>query len=288
MNASITIHILSARPSRPPTLNITPSHFATGHKRKLAENQSCRHLQSPSEDDEDDEVFYPSEGKRLHEAHTSSTSQPASPEKAQSDHTQKDYFCFNGEDKGADMLQGANQTTGRIPLMELLLRLFPSQKRSVLELILKGCHGNVLQAIECILPSHEKAVAAQRGLEPPILHYPPQINPYPSMHPALFPHQPRPGYQGTFNPGPHPLYGASNCTYPNTVVDYMSHKRCAISNCNSPSDGLPRSSYQGHSPQSESAKVPGAGVSKVCPECSANCSPTSNFCSLCGKSFRET
>ncbi|XP_066927521.1 doublesex- and mab-3-related transcription factor A2-like [Clytia hemisphaerica] len=42
--------------------------------------------------------------------------------------------------------------------LELLCRLYPEQKRSVLELILKGCNYDLVQAIECILPSHERAI----------------------------------------------------------------------------------------------------------------------------------
>lgn len=42
--------------------------------------------------------------------------------------------------------------------LELLCRLYPEQKRGVLELILKGCNYDLVQAIECILPSHERAI----------------------------------------------------------------------------------------------------------------------------------
>lgn len=42
--------------------------------------------------------------------------------------------------------------------LELLCRLYPEQKRGVLELILKGCNNDIIQAIECILPSHERAI----------------------------------------------------------------------------------------------------------------------------------
>ena len=42
--------------------------------------------------------------------------------------------------------------------LELLCRLYPEQKRGVLELILKGCNFDLVQAIECILPSHERAI----------------------------------------------------------------------------------------------------------------------------------
>lgn len=41
------------------------------------------------------------------------------------------------------------------PLM-LLMRAFPSQCRSVLELVLQGCGGNVVQAIECLLQNQEQ------------------------------------------------------------------------------------------------------------------------------------
>ena len=42
--------------------------------------------------------------------------------------------------------------------LELLCRLYPEQKRGVLEMILKGCNYDLVQAIECILPSHERAI----------------------------------------------------------------------------------------------------------------------------------
>ena len=43
--------------------------------------------------------------------------------------------------------------------MNILSRLFPEQKRNVLDLILKGCGGDIVQTIETVLPSHEEAVA---------------------------------------------------------------------------------------------------------------------------------
>lgn len=48
--------------------------------------------------------------------------------------------------------------------LDLLSRLFPEQKRGVIELILKGCNGDIVQAIECILPSHERAVAQMSAM----------------------------------------------------------------------------------------------------------------------------
>nr|VCU79646.1 Dmrt99B [Euperipatoides kanangrensis] len=40
--------------------------------------------------------------------------------------------------------------------MEILTRIFPSQKRSVLQLILQGCNGDVVQAIEQVLNNHSE------------------------------------------------------------------------------------------------------------------------------------
>ena len=44
----------------------------------------------------------------------------------------------------------------RTQAVELLLRLFPEQNRHVLELILRGCDDDIVQAIECILPSRDR------------------------------------------------------------------------------------------------------------------------------------
>jgi hypothetical protein len=48
----------------------------------------------------------------------------------------------------------------KCPPIELLCRLFPTQKRSVLQLIHKGCNNDLIKTIECVLPSHEKAMAS--------------------------------------------------------------------------------------------------------------------------------
>lgn len=55
--------------------------------------------------------------------------------------------------------------------MDILIRLFPEQKRDVLELVLRGCGGDFAQAIESILPSHEEAIVrGQRLLRNPTFH----------------------------------------------------------------------------------------------------------------------
>lgn len=73
--------------------------------------------------------------------------------------------------------------------MDILTRLFPEQKRDVLELVLRGCGGDFAHAIECILPSHEEAtIREQRIFRSPAFHPIPSlfsslsraITPYPS------------------------------------------------------------------------------------------------------------
>lgn len=55
---------------------------------------------------------------------------------------------FGGE--GAGSRSGVSRRTP----VDILARIFPHQKRSLLQLVLQGCHGDVLQAIEQILNSH--------------------------------------------------------------------------------------------------------------------------------------
>ena len=52
--------------------------------------------------------------------------------------------------------------------IELLQRLFPEQNRHVLELILQACDGDFVQAIECMLPAHERlsSQVASKGQGP--------------------------------------------------------------------------------------------------------------------------
>lgn len=47
--------------------------------------------------------------------------------------------------------------------IELLQRLFPEQNRHVLELILQACDGDIVQTIECILPTHERSRRGPKG-----------------------------------------------------------------------------------------------------------------------------
>ena len=162
----------------------------------------------------------------------------------------------------------------RLHPLDLLTRLFPTQKRSVLELILKGYHGDVFRVIECVLPSHEKAMVSLKSPESPVLHY------NPVMHPGFNARQTRPPYQGPMRSGHYPLYGsAPGFSYP--MVEYLHQQNCSLRpNC--------AASEKEHAynvvPGTEQTNI----VGKVCSECSTKCSPTSNFCSSCGKCFKET
>lgn len=83
--------------------------------------------------------------------------------------------------------------------MELLCRLFPSQKGSVIQLIYKGCNNDLIKTIECILPSHEKAMATLKyqtaaamtvprcqQFASPLTPFPPFLPMLPNQHPRLY------------------------------------------------------------------------------------------------------
>lgn len=52
---------------------------------------------------------------------------------------------------------------GRLTNLEILERLFPFQKKSVLELVLQGCNGELVKAIEQFLSSQETLLSQQPG-----------------------------------------------------------------------------------------------------------------------------
>jgi DNA-directed RNA polymerase subunit RPC12/RpoP len=61
--------------------------------------------------------------------------------------------------------------------LAVMCKAFPGHARDVLERILQGCGGNVVQAIECILENEG----------PPPLHAPIPIMPNPSLPPVIYP-----------------------------------------------------------------------------------------------------
>ena len=93
--------------------------------------------------------------------------------------------------------------------MNLLTRLFPEQKRNILELILKGCGGDVIQTIETVLPSHEEELARGQMLA--------------SVQCGLFPVPPPPSSYSAFTPlSPTIPHGISL-----GAVDYHATSKCA-------------------------------------------------------------
>ncbi|XP_032225264.2 doublesex- and mab-3-related transcription factor A2 [Nematostella vectensis] len=223
----------------------------------------------------DDNVFYDSDVPRSEHGRTNQgVPERCTNENGGSPTTRYDVSPSNGFHQTAEQL-----VRGRIPPIELLTRLFPTQKRSVLELIFKGCHGNTLQAIECILPSHEKAMSILKQPEPAYVPYNPNMRP--TYHATRPPYSPRsPGYA---------VYGQQQgYTYP--ILEYVSHPRCSAGRGGSTGGSEPPESPIYHvrpaAPPTENVQV-GKIVGRVCSKCSVKCSTNSNFCYACGTSFKD-
>ena len=79
---------------------------------------------------------------------------------------------------------------GRLSYVEILERLFPYQKKAVLELVLQGCSGDVVKAIEHFLSAHDTIIAQQHmmwrhanpGVEQQYQYLPPYM-----LHPDMMP-----------------------------------------------------------------------------------------------------
>jgi len=166
----------------------------------------------------------------------------------------------------------------------LLIRAFPSQCRSVLELVLQGCGGNVVQAIECLLQNQEKKqlplpmpvpVIASVAGPPPVMH--------PSLHfqgPPLF-RKPEPFSHAFHRP---PL--SPNCPYPSPppllkpkpqVSGYPFSMEAVLA---SPPNNVNAGSG---SPKDESKSV----VIHFCTKCGHKASYEDNFCAFCGQKLHK-
>lgn len=119
-----------------------------------------------------------------------------------------DRVSLNNSDHGKVM-----STSDHSRYMNILTRLFPEQKRNVLELILKGCGGDVIQTIETVLPSHEEALARGQILA--------------SVPRGLFPGPPPPSSYSAFSP----LSPTIPHSIPLSAVEYHAASKCASGQC---------------------------------------------------------
>lgn len=161
----------------------------------------------------------------------------------------------------------------------LLTRAFPGHCKSVLEMVLQGCNGNVVQAIECLLSNQEKNRKPLMPMPMPLLAgYPTSVHRdiHPGIHAPVIYRKPE-----SF---PHPFQQALpvNCRYPPPpplfkpkppVSDYS----FTMGNI------LPRKPEP--SPTTEPRKSPTEERSKCryCTHCGKKANNVDNFCACCGQ-----
>lgn len=166
----------------------------------------------------------------------------------------------------------------------LLIRAFPSQCRSVLELVLQGCGGNVVQAIECLLQNQEKK---QLPLPMPVPVIGSVSGPPTSMHPALhFQAPPLFRKPEPFSHGFHRPPMSPNCPYPPPppllkpkaqVTGYPFSMEAVLA---PPPNNVDAGSG---SPKEEGKPV----VIHFCTKCGRKASCEDNFCAFCGQKLHK-
>ncbi|KAH9504602.1 Doublesex- and mab-3- transcription factor 3 [Bulinus truncatus] len=77
-------------------------------------------------------------------------------------HNRKDNNNSGGLDLGGHQRPTAYRP-GRLTPLEILERVFPQQRKSVLELVLQGCNGDLVKAIEHFLSAQDTVAAQQQA-----------------------------------------------------------------------------------------------------------------------------
>ena len=173
--------------------------------------------------------------------------------------------------------------------IELLRRVFPNHRREVLELVLKGCDGNLIQAIESILTSdciyQRKAGAKPSSL--PTMHLDgtfPGIPPdavYPSMPlagPSLL-HVMRPMYFRNHN--------MTNMA-PRPPLPDMTERSVPVTTLLTPF--VPRAPEQNHV-EAKPIALPlnkSPSLQQSCSRCGAESLSGNRFCGKCGAEMRSS
>ena len=108
--------------------------------------------------DDDDEDQSLTASPRVEQTKTSRPSSPASKDSPPAKKLKEDK-------PGGDPHPSAIPTAfrpGRLTNIEILERIFPFQKRTVLELVLQGCNGDLVKAIEHFLSAQDTLLAQQQ------------------------------------------------------------------------------------------------------------------------------
>ncbi|XP_071954173.1 doublesex and mab-3 related transcription factor 3, truncated-like [Antedon mediterranea] len=146
-----------------------------------ASYEECDAKKRKFEQDEDDDLDYEDDDKQnsvfedndhhqrlrsspKHHCATSSTSPPYTKDKSQSDRAHEDVV--------------PPYRPGRLSPLEILMRLFPLQRKTVLELVLQGCNGDLVKAIEHFLAAKDTTIMSSRdghrssklGLHSPLVY----------------------------------------------------------------------------------------------------------------------
>lgn len=170
---------------------------------------------------------------------------------------------------------GGRSRTKSTP-MELLCRLFPTQKRSVIQLIYKGCNNDLIKTIECVLPSHEKAMAslkcqAAAMSAPRCQQFPPSITAFPPFLPVP--------------PNQHQRFYLPATIASDSLPLYNMHVGSAFKRGYVSSIGF-QAKITGRDYTEEPGQIPVA--QRTCPCCQKDVPITTRTCDSCGHCFDAT